>query len=119
MLAFYLLFLDERDGRLALASARPRVAGHARESIRAFVSGAPRVCSPGVASVRVRGLQDESFTLPLLPRLATHSLVAIAYLASALVVVVLPHLHSCDYCYHCFLPSTFLRLCTALRYGLA
>ena len=54
-----LLFLDERDGRLALASARPRVAGHARESRRAFISNAPRVFSPGVASVRVRRRRRE------------------------------------------------------------
>ena len=59
-----LLFLDERDGRLALASARPRVAGHARESRRAFVSGAPRVCSPGVASVRVRRRRRERTERP-------------------------------------------------------
>ena len=54
-----LLFLDERDGRLALASARPRVAGHARESRRAFISNAPRVFSHGVASVRVRRRRRE------------------------------------------------------------
>ena len=53
-------FISRRARRTArLASARPRVAGHARESRRAFMSNAPRVFSHGVASVRVRRRRRE------------------------------------------------------------
>ena len=58
-------FLDSAaEGPARARLPRPRVAGHARESRRAFVSGAPRVCSPGVASVRVRRRRRERTERP-------------------------------------------------------